>query len=70
MKQAFKIISFITQFALIMILSTGACFFGGLYLDKVLGTGFISIIGFFLGAIGGCVGVWRLIKKDVLKDKR
>ena len=68
MNKIFKIVSFVTQFSLIMIISVAMCFFGGLLLDKKLGTSFICIIGFILGAIGGAIGVWKLIRRDILDD--
>ena len=67
MPKIVKILSFISQFTLIMLIPTVGCFFLGLYLDKKFGTSFLSIIFFFLGAAGGMTGVYKLIR-STFKD--
>jgi ATP synthase protein I len=62
-----KILSFISQFTLIMLIPTIGCFFLGYYLDKKFGTSFLVIIFFFLGAAGGMTGVYKLVK-NTFKD--
>lgn len=67
MPKIVKILSFISQFTLIMLIPTVGCFFLGLYLDKKFGTSFLSIIFFFVGAAGGMTGVYKLIR-STFKD--
>ena len=62
MPKIVKILSFISQFTLIMLIPTIGCFFLGYYLDKKFGTSFLVIIFFFLGAAGGMTGVYMLVK--------
>jgi len=62
-----KLLSFISQFTLIMIVPTLGCFFLGYYLDKKFGTSFLTIIFFFLGAAGGMSGVYKLVR-STFKD--
>lgn len=64
MAKIFKYIVYITQFTLLMIVPIFLCFFAGLYLDKALGTSFISIIMFFVGALAGGTAIYRTIKKN------
>lgn len=64
MAKIVKYIVYITQFALLMLVPIFLCFFGGLYIDKILGTSFISIIMFFVGALAGGTAVYRTIKKN------
>ena len=42
-------------------------FFLGYYLDGKLGTSFLTIVLFFVGAAGGMSGVYKLIK-STFKD--
>ena len=43
------------------------CFLLGLWLDKQLGTSFLAVIFFFIGAAAGARNVYRFFKK-YLKD--
>ena len=67
MPKIVKILSFISQFTLIMLIPTIGCFFLGYYLDKKFGTSFLVIIFFFLGTAGGMTGVYKLVK-NTFKD--
>ena len=63
MPKIVKILSFISQFTLIMLIPMIGCFFLGYYLDKKFGTSFLAIIFFFVGAAGGMTGVYKLVKR-------
>lgn len=63
MNKFIKILTYITQFGLMMLIPICLCFFAGLWLDKKLGTNFLVIIFFFIGALAGFTGVFRMIKK-------
>lgn len=62
-KETFKILPLITQLGLVMISSVGMTTALGLWLDRRLGTSYITVILFFVGAVAGCQGVYRLVKK-------
>ncbi len=53
----------IGQFGINMIVPIFLCSFAGYFLDKKLGTGFIVIIGFFIGAVTGGYNVYRMAKR-------
>lgn len=63
MREMMKVLTFITQFGISMLVPIAMCFFGGLLLDKWLGTSFIAIVLFFVGALAGGRNVYRLAKK-------
>ena len=67
MPKIVKILSFISQFTLIMLVPMIGCFFLGYYLDKKFGTSFLTIIVCFVGAAGGMTGVYKLVK-STFKD--
>ncbi len=70
MTKVFRKIAFLTQFGLTMLIPTCLLFFIGYLLDKRFGTSFLSVIGFFIGAVAGGNGVWRLVKKEIGKDSK
>lgn len=63
MREVFKTLTCITQFGISMLVPIAMCFFGGLLLDKWLGTSYIAIVLFFVGAIAGARNVYILAKK-------
>lgn len=62
-RETFKILPLITQLGLVMITSVGMTTALGIWLDRRLGTSYITVILFFVGAVAGCQGVYRLVKK-------
>ncbi len=58
-----KVLVCISQFSISMLVPIAMCFFGGLLLDKWLGTSYIAIVLFFVGAIAGGRNVYLLAKK-------
>ena len=70
MAKVFRKIAFLTQFGLTMIIPTCLLFFAGSLLDKKLGTSYWCIVLFFVGALGGASGVWRLVKKELKNDTK
>lgn len=58
-----RILVCISQFSVSMLVPIAMCFFGGLLLDRWLGTSFIAIVLFFVGAIAGGRNVYLLAKK-------
>lgn len=62
-RETFKILPLITQLGLVMISSVGMTTALGIWLDRRLGTSYITVILFFVGAVAGGQGVYRLVKK-------
>ncbi len=58
-----RVLVCISQFSVSMLVPIAMCFFGGLLLDRWLGTSFIAIVLFFVGAIAGGRNVYLLAKK-------
>ena len=63
MREITKVLVCISQFSISMLVPIAMCFFGGLLLDRWLGTSFIAIVLFFVGAIAGGRNVYLLAKK-------
>lgn len=64
----------ITQFSINMLVPIFLCSFGGLYLDKWLGTSYLFILFFFVGATAGFRNIYIFAKKiyddkDVSRDQ-
>jgi F0F1-type ATP synthase assembly protein I len=59
----------IVQIGITMIVPIIMCTVGGAWLDGRIGTKYIGVIGFVLGAIAGFQNVYRLVKK-YLKDSK
>lgn len=62
-KKTFQTLSLVTQLGLVMIVSIGMTTALGIWLDGKLGTGFFTVILFFLGAVAGGQGAYRMIKQ-------
>ena len=60
----FKMLSLITQFGINMLVPIFLCFFAGMFLDRKLGTNYIAILLFFVGAIAGFRNVYIFVKKN------
>lgn len=52
-KNVVRMLTMITQFGINMIVPICLCFFVGYYLDRMLGTSYITVILFFVGALAG-----------------
>lgn len=62
-KKTFQTLSLVTQLGLVMIVSIGMATALGIWLDSKLGTAFITVILFFLGAVAGGQGAYRMMKQ-------
>ena len=58
-----RVLVCISQFSVSMLVPIAMCCLGGLLLDRWLGTSFIAIVLFFVGAIAGGRNVYLLAKK-------
>ena len=70
MTKVIRKIAFLTQFGLTILIPTCLLFFLGYKLDKHLGTSHWCIVFFFVGAVAGFWGVWKLVKKELSKDPK
>ncbi len=59
----------IVQIGITMLIPILMCGIGGAYLDGKLGTKWIGLLGFILGAIAGFQNVYRLVKKYLRDEK-
>ena len=53
----------ILQMSITMLVPILLCSLGGAWLDGKLGTKWIGVVGFILGAIAGFQNVYRLVKR-------
>lgn len=67
-KKTFQTLSLVTQLGLVMIVSVGMTTALGIWLDRRLGTSFLTVILFFLGAVAGGQGAYRMVKQ-VFKEE-
>lgn len=68
-----RMLTLITQFGINMLVPIFLCFFVGYYLDKKIGTSYLMIIFFFIGALAGFRNVYilaRRMTKDNEEDKK
>ena len=66
-RDVYRTISLITQFGINMIVTIFLCSFLGGFLDRKLGTNFLIIVGFAIGAVAGGYNVYRLSKRYMKK---
>ena len=63
----------ITQLGINMLVPVFMCLFIGIWLDKQLGTGWLTLVFLILGIMGGIRGVYSLIhnilKQEDMEDK-
>ena len=64
----YKSLAFITQFSINMLVPIFICTYLGIFLDKKLGTSYIVIILFFLGAVAGFRNIFYMAR-NVYEDK-
>jgi len=69
-RDAFRMIAMVTQFGINMLVPIFLCFFVGYLLDKKLGTNYLIIVFFFLGAAAGFRNIYIFVKKQNERDKR
>lgn len=62
-RETLQLLTMITQFGLVMIVSIGLTTALGIWLDRKLGTSFFTILLFFVGAVAGGQSVYSMVKK-------
>lgn len=61
-KDVFRSFTMVLQFGITMLVPILLCTFLGIWLDRKLGTSFIVIILFFLGALAGFTNIFKLVR--------
>lgn len=69
-KSVFQALTLISQFGINMLVPIGLMTFLGVYLDKRLGTSYLVILLFFMGALAGGRNVYQMAKKFFGKKER
>ena len=67
-KQTVRLLTMISQFGINMLVPIAMCFFIGMYLDRRLGTSYITIILFFVGALAGFRNIYMFAKRYAKND--
>lgn len=67
-KEVFRNFSLVMQFGITMLVPILLCTFLGIFLDRLLGTSFIVIILFFLGALAGFRNIFILARDQGKKQ--
>lgn len=62
-RSVFQALTLISQFGINMLVPIGLMTFLGVYLDKRLGTSYLVILLFFVGALAGGRNVYQMAKK-------
>ena len=68
-QQVLGMLALITQLGVIMIVSILMCTLIGNWIGRRLDMKWISVLGFFLGAMSGFTGVYRTVSKYIKKNK-
>lgn len=62
-RTVFQSLALITQFSITMLVPIALMFAAGYWLDKKLGTSFLAVVFFFVGALAGFGNVYRLARQ-------
>lgn len=65
----FKILTFVSQFAISMLVPIFMCSFAGYYIDRYFGTQIWFVVLFFIGAIAGGRNIYLLAKRTYSNDE-
>lgn len=69
-RNAMRTLTLISQLGISMLVPIFLCFFVGLFIDKKLGTNYVMIIGFFIGAVSGFRNVYVLVMRTMKNNDR
>ena len=67
-KTVYQALATVSQFGINMLVPIFLCSFLGIFLDQKLGTNFLVIILFFVGAVAGGYNVYRFSRQIFAKD--
>ena len=68
-KSVLQSLTLISQFGINMLVPIGFMLWLGLWLDEKLGTSWLVIPCFFVGAIAGAQNIYKMAKSLISKDK-
>lgn len=68
-KEVYRSLTLITQFGINMLVPIFLCTFLGIFLDKKLGTSFLVIVLFFIGALAGARNIYIFARNIYDKPK-
>ena len=68
-KSVFRALTLISQFSINMLVPIGLMLWLGIRLDQKLGTSWLTILFFFIGAIAGLQNSYRMAKKVMDSQK-
>ena len=68
-KNVYRSLAMITQFGINMVVPIFLCTFIGIFLDKKLGTSFLMVLFFFIGAVAGFRNIWIFARKIYTKSE-
>lgn len=68
--RALRYLTLISQFSINMLVPIFMCSFIGIYLDRKLGTEFLMIVLFFVGALAGFRNIYLLSLKMIRADEK
>ncbi|MDO4187917.1 MAG: AtpZ/AtpI family protein [Lachnospiraceae bacterium] len=69
-KEVYRSLTLITQFGINMLVPIFLCTFVGIFLDKKLGTSYLVVILFFVGALAGARNIYMFAKNIYDKPKK
>ncbi|MDE7272274.1 MAG: AtpZ/AtpI family protein [Lachnospiraceae bacterium] len=69
-KSVYQSLAVITQFGINMLVPIFLCSFAGLFLDRKLGTAFMFVLLFFVGALAGFRNIFILARKIYEGDNK
>ena len=67
-RRLFRTLTLVSQFGINMLVPIGLMLWFGIWLDGKLGTSWISVLCFFVGAIAGFQNIYKMAK-GLMKDK-
>lgn len=62
-RTVFQSLALLTQFAITMLVPIALMFALGYWLDQTLGTSFLTVVFFFIGALAGFRNVFKLARR-------
>ncbi len=64
-----RILAYISQFAINMLVPIFLCSAAGYYIDSRFGTNWVFIVMFFVGAVAGARNIYILAKREYSDDR-
>lgn len=62
-KEVFRSFTMVIQFGITMLVPILLCTFLGIFIDRLIGTSFVVIVMFFLGALAGFTNIFKIVKE-------